>query len=1034
MTTPVAIPRRNTSIGTQATLYVGDPTLESEALTNPRAARAVREWATTLNDGVTPTHVRPDNTQLHPWWVCENPRHPEPYQATIAKRMTQNGCPRCEGKKWTAAQIVALIERLDLLAPELGEADRIRVLEAAGAIKPSARDALTVATEALVGGILPESAVREILENPEEGLAKAAETLAEARGGHVVMDPETGELTIEGGDDPEILTEDGPAAGHPGVAAELPSNADSAESAMTTLGTLASAFHDDERLVEYLIARTIAKLWDEAYVSASDSTTEVRAKLASMTWTTKYQQEAAERWITEADAVDTLTLPVGYSFTDEDDEPALPNLMQKHLVVRLRDRGRLLNLSGTGTGKTLAAVLASRVLDSPTTLVVCPLDTVGGWRKTFSKAFPGVEVQSETLAPRWMSDGPKALIVNIDKFSTAKPEVLRALVRDHEFGLIVVDEGHLAKQRGNMKVSARSLKLREVILGEFEENPGLRVLVQTATPVLNDLREGYSILELALPQDYSGADARPTGANAARLYGEFVQHGIRSRRKPEKELHDPLAKAIEADRSDTSFYGEGFAVADYTPALARLQALGARRRVTPLDLEFAVLSVKAPAFAEAIVKALAEDRAHNPNAGIVAYSHYVGNDAGTAEATLAESYASAIRTLDPTLRVETYTGIMSGSVREVAKKRYLEGHIDVLVASSPIGTGVDGLQKRTRTLVMATLPPTSAQYEQVVGRVHRQGQKYETRVIHVRGELTDPSDGSCYSPEIRGLRRVARKRTLADAAVDGTYPDGGFVSDEKAAEASLDWIDRLRGSAPVASYWDEATLDADFWDAVSTHLAGAGPASKQAVLTRMNARWCREHSSHRRGRFADEGTAEWEAYHKAYRAARAEWSVLPVDLAAEFVSTFTSVNDTVFDLGAGEALLADRLPTHANLRSFDHVSTDPRVEVADITGLPVGDEATRVVVLSLAVMGKNDHDYLREAARVLHMGGWLWLAEPTKRFHGDFSGFRDLMRDLGFSVATMEQRGSFTIVTASKIREAAAILPEWHFGHEGGAS
>ena len=1030
-TTHVKAAKRNTSIGTVPTLYVGDSTLASEALRNPRAARAVREWLEADNDGVTPNDVRPDATQVRPWWVCEDPKHIEPYQATVARRMSADGCPRCEGRRWTAAQIVAYIKHLDLLAPDMEAATRILILVAAGAIKEGARDALTAATEAMVGDALPASVMEEILEgDAEEGMKAAAETIAESHGGHVVTDPETGEVTIEGGTDPEEVEGDDEL----GEATEtgLPGSVETAGAALTRLGSLAEAFHDDEALLEYLISRAVARLWDYSYVK--DSTEAVRDEWGGKTWRTKYQEEAWRRWADEARKVDDFALPAGYSFTDEEGEPALPNVMQRHLVVRLRAKQFMLNLSGTGTGKTLAAALASRDLDSPVTLVICPADTIRGWTRTFENAFPTVEIAQSTLEPAWRKHGrPKVLIVNIDKFSTDNPEVLRELVRQHEFGLIVVDEGHQAKQRGKL-VSRRSENVRNVILGEFEENPRMHVLVQTATPVLNNLREGYSILELALLRSYEDANVKPTAANAAALYGQFVLNGIRSRRKPEKNLHDPLAEAVANDRTDPSFYGTGFVVADYASTLPALEALRGKR-VSPLDLEWAVLPVKAPAFAEATIKSLSEDRTTDPASGVVGYAHFVGNDAEKGEAVLAGEYRDAILALDPTLRVELYTGMHTSDERKTILDRYIAGDADVLVASAPIGTGVDGLQLRTRTLVMATLPPTSAQYEQIVGRIHRQGQKYDTRVVIVRGELTDPSDGSCYSPENRSLRRVARKRTLADAAVDGIYPDGGFVKDGEAAKASLDWLDRLETAAFDTEFWESAVLDADFWDAIKSHLPGAGKPSVQTVLSRMNARWNREASSKREARFLEEGAGEWEAYHKAYAAARAEWGVLPVDLAAAFVTAFASSDDTVLDLGAGEALLADRLPTHENLRSFDHIAADPRVEVADITALPVGEKTARFAVLCLAIMGSNDHAYLREAARVVHPGGWLWLAEPTKRFHGDLDGFGELMENLGFVVVSTEERGQFTVVQAARsAQEPAMVLPEWHFGHEGAES
>jgi superfamily II DNA or RNA helicase len=54
------------------------------------------------------------------------------------------------------------------------------------------------------------------------------------------------------------------------------------------------------------------------------------------------------------------------------------------------------NLSGTGAGKTLSAILASHVIGSKTTLVVCPNDVVEQWataeRISITAIFPDSKV------------------------------------------------------------------------------------------------------------------------------------------------------------------------------------------------------------------------------------------------------------------------------------------------------------------------------------------------------------------------------------------------------------------------------------------------------------------------------------------------------------------------------------------------------------------------------------------------------------------------------------------------------------------
>ena len=57
---------------------------------------------------------------------------------------------------------------------------------------------------------------------------------------------------------------------------------------------------------------------------------------------------------------------------------------------------------------------------------------------------------------------------------------------------------------------------------------------------------------------------------------------------------------------------------------------------------------------------------------------------------------------------------------------FLNGKIDVLIGSSAIGTGVDGLQHVCNQLIVNVLPWTHAEFEQLKGRIYRQGQTCDT--------------------------------------------------------------------------------------------------------------------------------------------------------------------------------------------------------------------------------------------------------------------------------------------------------------------
>ena len=54
-----------------------------------------------------------------------------------------------------------------------------------------------------------------------------------------------------------------------------------------------------------------------------------------------------------------------------------------------------------------------------------------------------------------------------------------------------------------------------------------------------------------------------------------------------------------------------------------------------------------------------------------------------------------------------------------------QGKVDVLISSVPVGTGVDGLQYVCNRMIVISLPWTSAEYEQLIGRLYRQGSAFD---------------------------------------------------------------------------------------------------------------------------------------------------------------------------------------------------------------------------------------------------------------------------------------------------------------------
>src|SRR6266496_1655249 len=93
-----------------------------------------------------------------------------------------------------------------------------------------------------------------------------------------------------------------------------------------------------------------------------------------------------ESFLANYEGTQNIKIPMGYAF------PYRPTLMQLYVAYKVKTNQYFGNFSGTGAGKTLSAVLASRVIDSKMTLIVCPNDVVGQWARSIIEVFPDSNV------------------------------------------------------------------------------------------------------------------------------------------------------------------------------------------------------------------------------------------------------------------------------------------------------------------------------------------------------------------------------------------------------------------------------------------------------------------------------------------------------------------------------------------------------------------------------------------------------------------------------------------------------------------
>lgn len=162
----------------------------------------------------------------------------------------------------------------------------------------------------------------------------------------------------------------------------------------------------------------------------------------------------------------------------------------------------VLNLSGTGTGKTLSAILASRVIDAKMTVISCPNATINGWNATIKNAFPNSDIQTKTWLPIWQKDAkPRYLILNHEMFRESNSTLIESFIADNAINFIVIDELHQVKQRDEAIESQRRKLITKLINNQPFLRSRPRVLGMTATPIINNF-----IKEINVPIDETDTD------------------------------------------------------------------------------------------------------------------------------------------------------------------------------------------------------------------------------------------------------------------------------------------------------------------------------------------------------------------------------------------------------------------------------------------------------------------------------------------------------------------------------------------------
>lgn len=700
----------------------------------------------------------------------------------------------------------------------------------------------------------------------------------------------------------------------------------------------------DAETVDFLIKESVADIWNHTFASED----EAQSQLKRFQGSGDYAEEVLRLFTKEYEGAKNLVIPQGYSFPD-----GPPNLMQCYTAYLVQTRKRIGNWSGTGAGKTNAAILASKIINANLTIICCPNNVIAGWKKDIVVMYPHSIVYTKENISRIkpFSKKHQYLLLNYEFFQQPNAgAILTKLLDNCQVNFVVIDEIHFSKQRSPEKASERKRLIATFLSEAFRKNESLHVLGMSATPVINNLYEGKTLIELVTGLYHDDLETKPTVSNCINLYKKFVSHGIRYKPQYKQQLNE---KKIDVD------------CAEWLPEIKAAKS--------HVALEAILTKAKLPFILEQL----------QPHT--VVYTHYRDN----IETFLQEAIT----------KKGWRVGLFNGDVKD-GLEDFKNGNIDVLIASSCLGTGVDGLQKVCNRLIINCLPWTRAEYEQLIGRLYRQGQV--SSHVDVIIPLTNAVvNGERWSWCESRWKRIEFKKSIADAAVDGIIPEGHLRTPAQAYKDVMQWLNRLdnNGDQKIERQRIELSLSSE---------QQLPALRKVGDLSQMNHKINRVSSTETHQRFINNPSA-WHEYHETYRETRKDWQVIPYQEAIKWCQARPHM--VIGDFGCGEAFLAQELPN--KVYSFDHITINDKVIACDMAHVPLQDAVLEAAIFSLSLMGTNWVAYLREAHRCLKLDGHLWIAEPTARL-SDIKAFKELLERLGFDIRSCDAKGKFTFVTAIK--------------------
>lgn len=641
-----------------------------------------------------------------------------------------------------------------------------------------------------------------------------------------------------------------------------------------------------------------------------------------------------------------------------------PSLMQKLAVIQLKKNRIFANWCGTGAGKTNSALIATRETNSRVTIIICPNSVKQSWIDAINAIYPNnsniVNYHSIKDIISFDRSVFNYILINYEKFSVnnknqGKP-MIDKLLSLNIVDFMCIDEIQFAKANGTAESNRREC-IKYFRLESEKQNPNIYVYGMTATPVINSIGEAKSLIELIIAKEHPEI-GEVTSINNCYQANKWLSiigfrfipnYGINVNEKTIEINGDELAEDIVNAK-------------------------------TFIDIESILIDKKLAN--EQVIKELTP--------GTIVYCQYKK-----------EIISKVIKKLDElNISYVKYTGEEDNNTRECNKKKFIKKEADILLATSPVSTGVNGLQEVSNKIIVISYPWTGAEWEQLVGRINRQGSNFDSvTIIHPHVYINTNSREWNYDK--RRWNIIKNKKTLSDVVVDGKLDSIyklnrlGFIKDilNSLKENKLDDFHPERNDIKIKYEFTEQEYK-----------------NSESIIKDVHRKANTSTSEHMHNWFVNNPN-EWKEYHKQREISKSKWDEDPVDVIAKEINERND-NNIIADMGCGLAKLSTLIKEPNKVISVDHYSEDPNVIKCDMKHTPINDNEADITVFCLSLWGTNYLDYIKEAYRITAKRGFMYIVEPNDEF--DFDKLNEDIKQIGFNKINETIRGKFTYLTFIK--------------------